>query len=519
MTVLFASFLLPQQLGAQGISVTSASTGTVVVPASQLSHVSPDGGLTVILSDGRDFTLDADAVIEAFEGEFDSDDIMPGTLPYMVETSTGHFINVGQLSCQRLPSLNIPRVCHQLFPSEGGVVAVGGHTTGFVPTATAEFFDGTQWTSLTVPHAHDDGFSVRLANGGYLVGCGYKEEKGQMRTRYTSLYDPSTRTFTEGPLTNMNRSRAKAVLLDGSVFVSGNWQYDLTGRPSKTPPFDIYDGNSFSVAGAQLPRSHPYLLPIEDKEIIEFGTLDYFGKPVPTAANGNFLADRCYPALQELYYQEIPVFNTWPPLELPADARATDGQSKASGNAYVVACNAEGIPSVVVLEFTSTGLKSERYQVPAVYPPTSDSITFRGGSFVSDSREEAYFVGSCRHGDQWTLYLMTFSFNFMKRSFTVGTAGPFPFNPATASWTLLPDDRLLLCGGSADDDEQPVPEAYILTPLRPLYSQVAGSSATFNVQRSMFNVPRPTFNVLTPDEVEVTPKKRREMPEKFGETE
>ena len=48
--------------------------------------------------------------------------------------------HVETLHVDSLPPLNIPRLGHNTFVVGDELVVVGGHTSGFVPTATAEYF-------------------------------------------------------------------------------------------------------------------------------------------------------------------------------------------------------------------------------------------------------------------------------------------------------------------------------------------------------------------------------------------
>ena len=47
---------------------------------------------------------------------------------------------VQKIELEQLPDLNISRAGHQVFCINGEYVVAGGHTNGFVPTPTAEYF-------------------------------------------------------------------------------------------------------------------------------------------------------------------------------------------------------------------------------------------------------------------------------------------------------------------------------------------------------------------------------------------
>ena len=47
------------------------------------------------------------------------------------------------MDCERLPEMNNPRSGHGLVWTGKELMAIGGHTTGFVPTQTAEIYNGS----------------------------------------------------------------------------------------------------------------------------------------------------------------------------------------------------------------------------------------------------------------------------------------------------------------------------------------------------------------------------------------
>ena len=69
---------------------------------------------------------------------------------------------VVKIEAVRLPDLNMPRSGHSVFVVNGEPTVVGGHTTSFVPTATAEYFRDGTWHLVQTAYPHDGGFSVPL---------------------------------------------------------------------------------------------------------------------------------------------------------------------------------------------------------------------------------------------------------------------------------------------------------------------------------------------------------------------
>ena len=56
--------------------------------------------------------------------------------------------DIVRLQVERLPDLNVPRAGHQLFYVNGELTVAGGHTDGFVPTPTAEYYKDGKWHLL-----------------------------------------------------------------------------------------------------------------------------------------------------------------------------------------------------------------------------------------------------------------------------------------------------------------------------------------------------------------------------------
>lgn len=53
-----------------------------------------------------------------------------------------------KIEVERLADLNTPRTGHATLCVGGEMVVAGGHTKGFVPTATAEYYADGQWHTL-----------------------------------------------------------------------------------------------------------------------------------------------------------------------------------------------------------------------------------------------------------------------------------------------------------------------------------------------------------------------------------
>ena len=136
-----------------------------------------------------------------------------------------HDVGLRPMRIERLPDLNVPRNGHFLAFVGGELTVIGGHTTGFIPTATAEYFRDGSWHLMEMFFPHDWGFGVTLPSEQVLVGGGSAEPFGIGQTWAVELYDSSTHSFSPLPVLDIKRgANTSAVRLsDGRIIVAGNW--------------------------------------------------------------------------------------------------------------------------------------------------------------------------------------------------------------------------------------------------------------------------------------------------------
>ena len=109
---------------------------------------------------------------------------------------------------------------------EWRLTVAGGHTDGFVPTPTAEYYKDGEWHSLQMTYPHDFGFSVVLSSGQVMLGGGCDQPIGIGQTYLTETYDPETHTFNGYCSLQRKRAGVSALELDsGKVVVAGNWYF------------------------------------------------------------------------------------------------------------------------------------------------------------------------------------------------------------------------------------------------------------------------------------------------------
>lgn len=176
---------------------------------------------------------------------------------------------------ERLPDLNLPRAGHQVFVAGGELVAAGGHTEGFVRTATAEYFRDGAWHTVKTLYPHDWGFSLRLADGDYLVGGGCSDDFGVGQTFGVERYNPAEHRFSSFPILDIKRTLCSAALLpSGEIVVSGNWYADdAIGLSDGAHPFE-------SEQVPAIKRAGPFIFPYGKSDAVIFGTRGERGEKV-----------------------------------------------------------------------------------------------------------------------------------------------------------------------------------------------------------------------------------------------
>ena len=189
-----------------------------------------------------------------------------------------------KVKVERLPGLNIARSNHAILNIGGEVTVIGGHTTNFKPTPTAEYYKDGQWHVVPMAYSHDGGVALRLSSGKVLVAGGFEKELGIGQSWSVELYDPSTRTFEGIAALDKKRALTSATEIDnGRVVISGNWYAD--------DAIELYDGRRTFSHVKEVSAEHvtPYILRTTKDDVIVFGHTDTKGQVVSSA-----MADRLH---------------------------------------------------------------------------------------------------------------------------------------------------------------------------------------------------------------------------------
>lgn len=215
-----------------------------------------------------------------------------------------------KMQIERLPDLNIPRIGHSVFCVNGEVVAAGGHTNGFIPTATAEYYSDGEWHLMQMVYPHDQGITAVTASGQVLLAGGHEKELGIGQTFTIERYDPATHTFRGYGCLENKRCFASALPLDSNlVVISGNWYHDDC--------IEMYDGSrqcKFVKAVSQQ-RSLPYMLLTAKDNAIVFSDRDQHSNRFDTIVIDRLKGEPF----------TVPLFETWRPFGCHVGVRGNTG--------------------------------------------------------------------------------------------------------------------------------------------------------------------------------------------------
>ena len=203
-----------------------------------------------------------------------------------------------KIEAERLSDLTIPRAGHELFCVNGEYVVAGGHTHGFVPTPTAEYYKDGKWQVIQMVYSHDFGTSVVLTSGNVLLAGGCEQNIGVGQTFTAELYDPVSHTFNGFGSMDQKRTLASALEIDsGKVVIAGNW-YHQDG-------IELFDGKrTFSyVKDMTVQGSNPYIFRIAEDDVLIINNWGIKGDTILTQTVDRLKGDSIL----------IPLFETWHP--------------------------------------------------------------------------------------------------------------------------------------------------------------------------------------------------------------
>ena len=204
-----------------------------------------------------------------------------------------------EINAEQLANLTTPRSGHCAFRIGQEIVLVGGHTLGFIPTKTAEYYDDDEWHQLETVYDHDGGFGLQMKSGKVLLAGGFETHLGIGQTYVAEMYDPQTRTFEGFGCLDKKRALASAIELDSNkVYITGNRYGE--------DEIECFDGEcTFSfVKEVTNERYMPFIFKIAPDDAIIFSGRNCHGKELDS-----IIVDR----LKGESFS-IPLLDIWRPL-------------------------------------------------------------------------------------------------------------------------------------------------------------------------------------------------------------
>jgi len=363
--------------------------------------------------------------------------------------------DVLQMTVERLPDLNVPRNAHTAAFVNGELTVIGGHTTGFIPTNTAEYFSDGAWHLIDSYFLHDYGFGVVLSPEEILVGGGCAEAFGEGQTMGVELYSALTHSFTPLPILDQRRARSTAArLTDGTVLIGGNWYC-----ADYTSTYSVPEGPA-TVRRSALQRVSPFIFQTSPDNAIIFsgaGTQDEKLEPMAERLQGEPF--------------EVPLLREWENWNTGDGMQMSQffiGDETVGGYAWLIPAirNADGQPGLIkVVGEEFSVLETERPL--SLEGPEGEELTNHLVLLADKENSCAWIVQSILGMNR--IYVTKVEYGkalrggkapvtLYRADLPEDLPGPYTMNPV-----LLPGGRIAFMGGRPGLDEYyPIASAFIL---------------------------------------------------------
>ena len=355
-----------------------------------------------------------------------------------------------KLEAERLPDLNIPRAGHALFYANGELTVAGGHTNGFVPTPTAEYFKDGEWHTMQMTYTHDVGIAAVLKSGKVLLAGGCEQPAGIGQTIHAEIYDPQFHTFRG--FGNLQRGRVWASVLEldsGQVVIAGNW-YAQDGielfHEHQSDKGDNVHKRSFTyIKDVSAQRSNPYIFRMADGDALILGNNSTRGDTLHCTFADRLKGDTLH----------IPLFDSWSPLNAIThdDAVSFIGDEPNSGYTYLMPVqDSTGQVAIARVSETDVSLLSTVCPIPMFCQ--GDSIDYFSNVIVDRQSHHAYLLGISSNfhavSEKNPLYVLRIDYDQTSANggvpMTLYYSQPMEVVPSCMP-LLTPEGNLLIVGG------------------------------------------------------------------------
>lgn len=346
---------------------------------------------------------------------------------------------------ERMPDMNIPRSGHSVFYAGGELTVVGGHTSGFVMTPTAEYFIDGAWHILPTVYHHDDGMAVVLSDDKWvLLAGGHDKNLGIGQSWEVEMYNSETHTFEGFGSLDRNRAFAQGVEM-------ANGQVLITGNHKDNDAFEMFDGKkSFHyVKDISIWHSAPYLLPISNGEVINFGAV----------WRGRFMPCDTVDRLNGEPFT-VSLLQEWMPFLYTQNNNASEsfiGDKNTGDYSYLIAANnLDGDVAFIRIQDTLFSLLETTEPVPTM--SEYGHINYNRPAIADRQAKRAYLVGNDSTN---RVYVVAVEYDKQPAPLTLYYTEPLP-DFGDASPVLTPDGDLIITGGIKDDNFAPLASVWLL---------------------------------------------------------
>jgi AraC-like DNA-binding protein len=395
-----------------------------------------------------------------------------------------------KIAVKRLPDLNIPRSAHNIFSVNGEMTVVGGHTTHFIPTATAEYYKDGEWHLMETVYPHDNGVSVVLSSGKVLLGGGHEKPLGIGQTFPVEEYDPMTHTFRGFSCLDTKRALTSGIEIDsGRVMVTGNWYAD--------DAIEIFDGDrTFSfVKKTSVGRASPFILRTAADNALIMGNVGTRGAHLNTDVVDRLKGEPFHVPLLEKWEPLFYLYNYSSNLGFIGNEAVDDythllvlRERKDSSDVSDLGEDSE-VAFALVRDTTFT-LLSTLCPVPTTGP--YGTICFSGPLYADRVAHRGYVKG-CDKANRF--YVLCIKYDQRPAPLTIYYTDPLP--AAGVVWTLTDEGDLMIVGGCnynkpfgdlVNDNFSPLSSVYLL-PISQYTRSSAASKESNNLMWLILPVP------------------------------
>lgn len=361
------------------------------------------------------------------------------------QTAASISCTVKKVQVERLPDLNIPRSGGSTLVINGIPYVMGGHTSGFVPTPTAEYFENGEWHVLPMVYTHDQGLCQPLPSGKVLLAAGHEKALGIGQSFNVELFDPETRTFEGyGCMEKKRFFPSSALLADGRVLISGNsYEEDC---------MEVFDGsrqNKF-VKAVSVFRASPFIFPIASDDALVIGCMDgHMALNSDTVVVDRLKGDA----------PQMPLFNEWYPISVLLPKPAEDSRISQDSCQYaylLLVLNKKSQEAAIAkLEGTDLQLLPTDCSIP-MSVEAGRRLEWFTSVIVDRTIHRGYVVG---RDERFHLYVLAVEYDKQPARLTLYETelqDSLPFSTPV----LLPDGDLLMTGGITDNNFTPFATAY-----------------------------------------------------------